>query len=220
MKLNHNPQQPSLKTGEEMVLESWLEQNGKLLDKEAVLTNTQFSMEIEDPNGAVAKFDLFDSGEFGDSKAADGVYANTLAYENPGDYRLSILAKGETFQRQKTVHFEVAAPPPQLGQAAPEAPVEAQPTAPEPEAQPQPEMQKETRADAEPPPQAEPEPEPEPAALPPEAPKKGMSLGLAIGIFVGINGVLGLVGFAVWWLLRKRGKADSGEEEEAVDEAA
>jgi hypothetical protein len=208
-----------------MVLEAWLEQDGKLLDKEAVLTNTQFSMEIEDPNGAVARFDLFDSGEFGDGKAADGKYANTLVYENPGDYRLSIVAKGETFQRQKTVHFEVAAPPPQLSAAGAAATQPAETPAAEPQpqaeapAEPQAEASTEAQPEAEPEaePQAEPETPPQPAA---EA-EEGINLGLAIGVFVGINVLLGLVGFGVWWLLKKRrNKPAAGEDENSLDEAA
>ena len=118
MALNHNPQQPNLTVGEDMVLESWLEEDGKLLDKEAVLTNTRFRMQIAAPDGATAEFDLYDTGEFGDKKIADGVYSNTLSYENPGSYRIDLIAEGETFKRQKTVHFDVAARPAELPAAA------------------------------------------------------------------------------------------------------
>jgi Mg-chelatase subunit ChlD len=211
MNLNHNPQNPNLEVGKDMVLETWLEQDGELLDKEAVLTNTKFTMEIQDPSGASVRFDLFDQGEYGDTKPADGIYSNTLSYENPGGYRLSIIAKGETFQRQKTVHFEVAAPPPGLEPPAPEPAVV---TEPEPESEPEPEV------DAEPEPQvSEPEPEvSEPESNVEPVKKKGMNLGLAIGVFAGINLLLVGIGVAVWWFLKKRKKSGDAEENENEDD--
>ncbi len=151
MTLNHNPQDPNLAVGKDMVLEAWLEQDGKLLDKEAVLTYTKFTMEIEDPNGHSVRFDLFDRGDYGDKTPADGIYSNTLSYENPGAYRLSIVAKGETFQRQKTVHFEVAAPPPGYEPPAAEPAVVEEPVAEaEPEAEPVPEPAPEPVVEPEP----------------------------------------------------------------------
>ncbi|MFQ5642925.1 MAG: VWA domain-containing protein [Thiogranum sp.] len=209
MSLNHNPQNPNLEVGKDMVLETWLEQDGELLNREAVLTNTRFEMEIQDPNGATVRFDLFDRGEYGDRKVADGIYSNTLAYENPGSYRLSIIAKGETFERQKSVHFEVAAPPPGL-----EPPV-AEPAAAEPVAEtgPEPAPEPEPEVAAEPEPVTEPEAgEPEPVVEP--AKKKGINLGLAIGVFVGVNLLLGGIGFAVWWFIRKRKASAAGDEGE------
>lgn len=215
MTLNHNPQQPSLRTGESMVLESWLEQDGKLLDKEALLTNTGFRMRIEAPDGASADFDLFDNGQFGDRKGVDGIYSNTLAYDNPGSYRIDLIAESATFKRQKTVHFEVQAPPPgsqppapppvETSAQTPPAELAAEPV-PEPEAAPEP-APEET-------PVAAPEPEtPEPAP----AKKKSMNLGLAIGVFIGVNLLLAGIGFGVWWFLKKR-KQKAAAQEEATDD--
>ncbi len=230
MALNHNPQQANLKAGEDMLLEAWLEQDGKLLDKEAVLTNTGFLMEIQDPSGATARFDLFDRGEYGDRKPADGVYSNTLSYANPGSYRISIIAESETFKRQKTVHFEVAPAPVDLAKAAaeslpvpepqpvPEAAPEPQPEAevspePEPEIETQPEEETEQATDETS--AAGEEPEPQTAAKK----KKGIGLGLAIGVFVGINLLLGAIGFAVWWIIRKRRQgAGADQDDEAGEE--
>ena len=214
MALNHNPQQPNLNVGEDMVLESWLEENGKLLNKEAVLTNTRFRMKIEAPDGASAGFDLYDTAQFGDKKAADGVYANTLSYENPGSYRIDIIAAGETFKRQKTVHFDVAPRPVDLQSAAAEL-------APEPAAAPQAEVPPEpaTAPAPEPdPPAAEPEADAEPPAT--EAPmdtKKGIGLGAAMGIFAGVNLLLVLIGLGVWWFLKKR-KQKPAEPQDEGDE--
>ena len=218
MTLNHNPQQPSLSVGEDMVLEAWLEQDGELLNREAVLTNTRFLMEIQDPDGASVRFDLFDRGEFGDRVVADGIYANTLSYENPGTYRISIIAEGETFQRQKTVHFEIAPPPVSLQQPAPESETE-----PVEEAVPEPEPAPEPEAVTEPEPEAEevapePEPAPEPATEPKK--KKSISLGVAIGIFIGVNLLLGGIGFGIWWFMKKRkqGATDDAEDDNEEEE--
>lgn len=217
MALNHNPQQPQLNVGEDMVLEAWLEQDGKRLEREAVLTNTQFKMKIEAPDGANAEFEMFDTGEYGDKKVADGIYSNTLAYENPGSYRIDIIAKGETFSRQTTVHFEVAEAPVDLKGTAPPAAVE--PTQPEPAAQPEPkpEQKAEPEKTAEPIAEAEPpieEPAPAADTAPPK--KKGINLGLAIGLFLAVNILLGLIGFGVWWFLKKR-KQKSAEPEEGEE---
>lgn len=231
MALAHNPQQPNIQVGQDMTLESWLEQDGKLLDKEAVLTNTRFKMTIQAPDGATADFDLFDTGQFGDRKVADGVYANTLAYENPGSYRIDIIAESETFKRQKTVHFEVSAPPPSLALPEPATPEPKAAPAPEPPAEPEPPAAEEV---TEPEPEVEAEPEPVPEeevaeeAVEPaseeKSEKKGINMGLAIGVFVGVNVLLGLIGFGVWWFLKKRKQKaaekddDDDDEEEKDDE--
>ncbi len=211
MSLNHNPQRPSLALDEDMVLESWLEQDGKLLDREAVLTNTRFFMDIQDPSGASARFELFDQGEYGDRKPADGRYANTLSYENPGAYRIQLVAEGETFKRQKTVHLEVSAPPPGAAVAQPEPAAEPQ----VPESQPLPEV----APAAEPPAVAPAMAETEQPQAPEAEQEKGVGLGLALGIFAAINLLLGGIAFGVWWFLKMRGKpvganADAEAEEE------
>lgn len=201
MTLSHNPLKHQVKIQEDMVLEAWLEDNGKLLDKEAVLTNTRFEMEITDPAGTKARFELFDQGEQGDKVSANGVYTNILSYVNPGAYQLSVIARGETFERQKTLHFEVEGPAPELAAGA------------------EPVVAPESQAPAQPEPEAEPKPEPQPDTVAAEEPaaKKSPGLGMALGIFAGINLLLGGGGFGAWWFLKKRKKpepvADDAEDE-------
>lgn len=224
MSLNHSPQTPSLKVNEDMVLETWLEQDGKLLDKEAVLTNTNFYMEIQVPSGETARFKLMDQGREGDKKAADGRYSTVLAYENPGSYEIRLIAESETFSRQKAVHFEVQAPPPDLA-----SPVDVEVTEPEPvtelepvaevEAEPEPAVEKpeaaeEPEADVE-----EKKPAEQEESETREPVKKKIGLGMAIGIFAGINVLLGAIGFGVWWFLKRRKKgADDDTDDEETDE--
>jgi uncharacterized protein (TIGR03503 family) len=50
---------------------------------------------------------LVDSGEEGDKIADDGIYSKSLAIEEPGDYRLTIVAKGPTFTRHQQIPFRV-----------------------------------------------------------------------------------------------------------------
>ena len=219
MALNHSPPQPNLMVGKDMVLESWLEQDGELLNKEAVLTNTRFLMEIEDPTGATKQFDLFDSGEYGDKKTADGIYSNTLSYDNPGSYQIKIIADGETFQRQKTMHLEIAPIPPaavkqeseEAAQTESQAEPRADPTAvveSESEREPVPESEGlateqkgETEAvngeDSQPP--------------PPSAKKKKINVWLVAAVFMGINLLLGAIVLGVWWFLSKRGQDEDTE---------
>ncbi len=221
MSLNHSPQTPSLKVNEDMVLETWLEQDGKLLDKEAVLTHTNFYMEIQVPSGETARFELMDQGRDGDKKAADGRYSTILAYENPGSYQINLIAESETFSRQKTVHFEVQALPPDLAPPAVVDTPEPEPvTKREPVAEPEPVVEDVEAVEA-----------PEAAANEEEVvdkdgeeaeqpEKEKMGLGMAIGIFAGINILLGVIGFGVWWFLkrRKKGAEDDAEDDEADEE--
>ena len=215
MALNHNPQQPNLMAGKDMVLESWLEQDGELLDREAVLTNTRFLMEIEDPRGETARFDLFDRGEYGDKKPADGVYSNTLSYENAGSYQIRIIAEGETFKRQKTVHFEVAPIPAASAetQPEPEEPLQLdtdteQKTEPDAEAQPKPESEPENRTAAQ---TGEPDEAAAEEAQQQAQPDKKLNLLLVTAVFIGINLLLGAIVLGVWWFLNKRDRGDVAE---------
>jgi hypothetical protein len=213
MSLHHNSQELKLDKNSDMVIEAWLEEEGKLLDREAILTGTEFYLAIEDPDGATAEFNLFDNGEYGDRKAADGHYSNTLAYENPGAYRLSLRAIGETFKREKIINFNIAAP--QEGADEQPAPV------PEPELEPV----------AEPEPVSEPEITPEVSEEPvdkkPEDPKpettekddEGIGVGAVVGIFMGINLLLGLIGAGVWWFLKRRKNSSETEEDSEQEDA-
>ena len=213
MSLHHNSQELKLDKNSDMVIEAWLEEDGKLLDREAILTGTEFYLAIEDPDGATAEFNLFDNGEYGDRKAADGHYSNTLAYENPGAYRLSLRAIGETFKREKIINFNIATPQ----EGADEHPAPE----PEPELEPVPETEPVSE------PEITPEVSEEPVDKKPEDPKpeaiekddEGMGVGAVVGIFMGINLLLGLIGAGIWWILKRRNKPAESEEETDLEEA-
>ena len=222
MSLHHNAQALKFQRNSDMVVEAWLEEDGKLLDREAVLTGTEFYLVIEDPSGAKAEFNLFDNGEYGDRKAADGRYSNTLAYENPGSYRLSLRAIGETFKREKTINFDIAKP----GEAS---------VIPDDVSKPEQEEEKEADIKPVPDPVKEPAAEPEettpdensevaneakekPDAGAEETANEKPAAAVVVGIFVGINVLLALIGGGVWWFLKRRKKSQEAAEPETADD--
>jgi len=226
MSLNHSPQTPNLKVNEDMVLEVWLEQDGKLLNREAVLTNTKFYMDIQVPSGEAARFELLDQGRDGDRVAADGKYSTVLAYENPGSYQISLIAESATFSRQKSVHFEVHPLPVDLT-APPAAEEEVQVPEPVAEAEPQPAPEPALQAEDNEEPvaavaedeDAAEEPVDEEAETGKSTKNRKMSLGVAIGIFAAINVLLGAIGFGVWWFLKRRGKSADDASKDDDDDA-
>ncbi len=229
MSLHHNPQQSGIEIGAHTVLESWLEQDGKLLDKEALLTNTRFRMKVQTPDGASAEFELYDDGQHGDRKMADAVYSNTLAFDKAGAYSIDLIAESQTFTRQKTVHFEVAATPASGAQeASDETPPAAASASPPPPAAPDEVVAAVPEAGEDVPPEADSETQAkaQAKAAQPEAPtekKKSFKLGAAIGVFVGINLLLVALGFALWWFLKKRKQkaaAASDETDESEEQDA
>ena len=78
-------------------------------------------IEIVEPDGASAVFDLFDTGEYGDRKPADGIYSNLLTFQKDGEHTLRVIARSETFERSKASYFQVMVPD------TPPAPVEPAP---------------------------------------------------------------------------------------------
>lgn len=53
---------------------------------------------------------LEDQGEHGDRRARDGIFSTEVMLEEPGDYRLRVLARAPTFERHQEVLFRVRAP--------------------------------------------------------------------------------------------------------------
>ncbi|MEE9492555.1 MAG: VWA domain-containing protein [Gammaproteobacteria bacterium] len=223
MSLENNLQETRIPTNKDIIIASWLEENGELVNREAVLANTEFYMRIIDPDKAEVAFDLFDNGQYGDQQVSDGKYSNTLAFEYPGAYTVHLIAKGSTFQREKTVILNVIEP---AGEQVPEPEEEPKPaidkTVPpklesKPEPMPElvleqkPEMEKNTQPEVEPEPKAEPESEP-------ETEESGASMVMVGAVFVGINTLLGLVGGGVWWFLKRKKK--SGDDDETDDDEA
>ncbi|HWS02533.1 MAG TPA: vWA domain-containing protein [Gammaproteobacteria bacterium] len=186
----------------EQTSEAWLQDKGEVVTKPEILGQTQFSMEITQPDGAKLEVPLADLGMSGDRAAADGVFANAASFAQPGQQQVRVIAKNANFQREKSLIVEVVVPtvdatqpPVEAAPAAAEAPAHAAPPA---EIQPKEE-----------PPKEEP-PKHEAAAeegAPAEA-EAGMNIGLIISLFVLVNLVVGgAVGGFIFWRRRKAAKA-------------
>ena len=195
-------------TGTQTDIESWLEKDGKLLNTEAMLTNTRFFIEITEPDGAVSDaFPMLDQGDFGDRQAADGIYSNMLTFSKPGEHKLKVIARSETFERSKAAYFHVLEPA---------EPMDAPEPAPEPVTEPEPEAEP-----VEPAPPVEPEIPVLAEEIITETPEEeGTSLGVMLGVFLGVNLMLALIGGGTWWFLARRKKkaAAAAQADELEDE--
>ncbi|MFN2338496.1 MAG: VWA domain-containing protein [Gammaproteobacteria bacterium] len=195
--------------GSQTAIESWLERDGERVTTEAMLSNTEFLIEITEPDGVVSDiFPMLDLGEVGDREAGDGIHTNLLTFRKPGDHNLRVIARSPTFERSRSAYFKVLAPPAEaLPEPEPEPVTEPEPV-PEPEA-------------------GEPTPQLEEEVLIEEPQEEGSSLGMILGVFFGVNLLLALVGGGVWWFLARRKKKaaaaatqgeDGDEDEDEVED--
>lgn len=200
--------------------ETWLHDNGEVVTKPEILGQTQFSVEITQPDGAKLAAPLADAGMNGDRAAGDGVFANVFTLAQPGQQQVRVIAKNANFQREKSLIVEVAAPaaeaasPPTAETTPPEAAPAETPAheAPPADAVPKEEPAKEGPAKEEP---AKEEP-PKDAA--PAEKKKGMNIGLIVSLFVLVNLLLGgAVGGFIFWRRRKAAKAVASAEDDEDD---
>jgi cbb3-type cytochrome oxidase subunit 3 len=188
--------------GSQTAIESWLERDGERVTTEAMLSNTEFLIEVTEPDGVVSDtFPMLDQGEVGDRQAGDGAHTNLLTFRKPGDHSLRVIARSPTFERSRSAFFKVQEPAEPVTEPAPEP--EAVP-APEPE--PEPEVET-------------PEPVLEEEIIVAEPEEEGGKLGMILGVFLGVNLLLIVIGGGVWWFLRRRKKAAAaaavkGEEED------
>ena len=78
----------------------WLEKDGeRILDKE-VLEKIDVSIELTNPDGNTTEIKPFLS--------TNGYYERRIAPFTPGNYRMRIIARGKTFEREKNYIFNVA----------------------------------------------------------------------------------------------------------------
>jgi Mg-chelatase subunit ChlD/cbb3-type cytochrome oxidase subunit 3 len=188
--------------GSQTAIESWLERDGERVTTEAMLSNTEFLIEVTEPDGVVSDtFPMLDQGEVGDRQAGDGIHTNLLTFRKPGDHSLRVIARSPTFERSRSAFFKVQEPAEPVTEPAPE---------PEPVPAPEPEPEAET-----------PEPVLEEEIIVAEPEDEGGKLGMILGVFLGVNLLLIVIGGGVWWFLRRRKKAaaaaavkDEDEDEE------
>jgi len=86
--------------GEPMDVQVWLEKEGSILSEQDIIDKIALNMELTDPNGRIVNLKPFYKG--------DGTYIRRIAPFAPGNYKLKIIAKGKTFEREKDFLFNVA----------------------------------------------------------------------------------------------------------------
>jgi len=193
------------------LVDAWLSRKGAVIKTPALLANTRFTVEATAPGGTVTRRTLMDIGENGDKAGHDGVFSRSLDLAKPGLHKLRIIAKSATFEREKNVVLQVAAP------SHPAAPAKA--SAPQPGA--------DDRTPKPPAPAQSKPPKPaakkvsgtkpaKPADPPAGAPGPEHSIiAKAVAGFVAVNLVLllGLLGY-VWWRRRSQSAASESAEED------
>lgn len=185
----------------EQSAEAWLNDNGEMITKPEILAKTTFMLEIIQPDDQVIETPLADAGMTGDRAAADGMFSSLLAFAQPGQHKVRVIAKNPNFQREKSIIVEVSTPTVDTTQP----PMPAQPDSAPPVSQ----------AEApvtETPPSAEEAPKEAPA-------KEGMNVGLMISLFVLLNIVIAAgVGGFLFWRKRKATKAAATEDDETDED--
>lgn len=180
----------------EQTAEAWLHDNGEVITKPEILGQTTFTVEIMQPDGQVAESPLADAGMTGDRATGDGVYSNLLAFAQPGQYQIRVLAKNPNFQREKAIIVTVATPTVDTTQTPMPEPAPVVEAVPEPP----------VVTPAEVPPVIEDSIKEEPV------PEKGVNVGLMISLFVLVNIVIAAgVGGFLFWRKRKAAKAAAAD---------
>ncbi len=88
--------------GEPTDIDVWLERDGRPITEEDILGKIDFYIELSLPDGNTMKLKPFNKGK--------GIFQRRIASFNEGDYKLRIVAKGMTFERQKLFVFNVPGP--------------------------------------------------------------------------------------------------------------
>ena len=83
-------------------IDVWLEKDGQPITEEDILEKIDFYIELTLPDGKTMKLKAFNRG--------NGMFQRRIASFSEGDYRLRIVAKGMTFERQKLFVFNVPGP--------------------------------------------------------------------------------------------------------------
>ncbi|UCE72435.1 MAG: VWA domain-containing protein [Nitrospiraceae bacterium] len=100
LRLQTNFEQLYALFGENLDIQAWLEKEGKVLIEGEVLETTDVSMALKNPDGNLTSLKPFHKG--------DGIFRRSISPFTPGNYRFTVVAKGKTFEREKSFLFNVA----------------------------------------------------------------------------------------------------------------
>lgn len=100
LKLRTNFEQLYSIFGEPMEVRLWLEKNEETIKEQAVLDKINIYIEIKDPDGDTTRIKPFYVGE--------GIFMRKVTPFTPGNYKMKMVAKGMTFEREKSFVFKIA----------------------------------------------------------------------------------------------------------------
>ena len=100
LKLETNFEQLYAVFGENLDIKAWLEKEGTIIRDGEVLETTNFSIELKNPDGNISNLKPLNSG--------DGIFQKNITPYKDGNYKLRVIAKGKTYEREKAFLFNVA----------------------------------------------------------------------------------------------------------------
>lgn len=163
----------------ELTIKTWLKKDDNIVVQDELLKSLDMVLEIEHPDGKLDKLTFPEAD-------AEGIFKAMFKPTMDGIYAATVIATSKTFQRQQVFSFRATMP--------------KEPPPPEPEPEPKPEP--------EPIPEPEPEIKPEPVEPPPPPPEPEPESDLvqALIVFVAGNLILGIIGFGVFFIIKKKSK--------------
>ena len=242
--LDIKPREPVINEG--MLIKTWLEDKGAILNKPSIMQTLSVEMHVATPDGQTHELKMEPELAADGTPTHSGAYTSLIALPVEGSYHFKVITSTSTFSREKDSVVHAIAPPP----AAEPAPLMKQPiepaakpvTPPEPAQQNTPAVTAEEHKPDAAPAKAGTEPkkvEHNKAKKPAKAPKKTAnakennneethqdsgktSVFTAIMIFLGINVLLSAIGGGVYFVIRwkrNRATASSDSDEEQAEES-
>jgi hypothetical protein len=103
----------SVTAGEPTLLQVRLNESDKPVVLPEVSSNTRYGVQIiptDKVSEPILEEPLFDDGTHGDKIAGDGIFSHRITLDEPGEYRVWLVAKGPTFDRRQQLPFKVKPP--------------------------------------------------------------------------------------------------------------
>lgn len=106
--LQIEPQEVAI--GEGLMINAWLEDKGKTIDKPSILSTLNMALTVHTPEGATHQLDMQAQVKEDGSGELSGVYMNYIAMPAAGRYQVEVSAKGGTFSRVRNSLVNVVDP--------------------------------------------------------------------------------------------------------------
>jgi len=107
IKLEATSTKQRAESGTPLHIQALLKNKNRRITNSALLNATRFSVKVTSPTGATIENSLVDDGSEIGSEKKDGIYGISYAFEKQGPYKIEVTAKGETFDRKKTLFIDV-----------------------------------------------------------------------------------------------------------------